>query len=388
MLGFDGYRLWQNLRGASPAFFNSSQNIVELFNNSGNEQLSPGQNQTEFPLIIPDGFTLSIFAKDLVKARVLHQDPTGTIVVSDMGTGEIVALPNNQRVTSGFKQPHGFLFDNCTDTSCALYVSEVTALWQFDYNIQTKLATNKQKLVDLPDGSRHFTRYVLKDPNNPNRLLISIGSACDVCVEKNPMHGSVQALDLTTKQMSPYTTGLRNAVFLTVRPGTKEVWATEMGRDFLGDELPPDEINILKEGNDYGWPYVFGKNIEDKKFPYPDRGVIRDIYTIPSHIDLPAHSAPLGLTFIPGNSDWPRQYWGNLLVAYHGSWNRSDPTGYKVVRITLDEEGNKISEEDFISGWLDSNTSLGRPVDLLATKNGELYISDDKTGVVYLLKKV
>jgi len=388
IIGFGGYRLWQNLRGASPAFFNSSQNIVELFNNSGNEQLSPGQNQTEFPLSIPDGFTLSIFADGFEKARVLQRDPTGTLVVSDMHTGRLFTLPDKQIVASGLNQPHGFVFDKCTSVGCILYISEVTAIWKYDYNLQTKQATNKQKLVDLPDGNRHFTRYLLKDPNNPNRLLISIGSACDVCVEKNPMHGSVQVLDLTTKQMSPYATGLRNAVFLTVRPGTKEVWTTEMGRDFLGDELPPDEINILKEGNDYGWPYAYGKNVEDKKFPYPDPGVIRDIYTIPSHIDLPAHSAPLGLTFIPESSDWPKEYWGNLLVAYHGSWNRSEPTGYKIVRITLDKEGNKISEEDFISGWLDGNSSLGRPAGLLATGQGELYITDDKAGVVYLLKKI
>lgn len=387
VISFGGYSLWQNLRGTSPAFTDPSKNIVELFNNAQDEPLSPGQNQTEFPLTIPDGFTLSIFAKDLEKPRVLVQDPAGILITSDMGSGEIMALPDNKIVVSGFKQPHGILFDNCTSSTCTLYVSEVTALWQFNYNVQTKQTTNKQKLIDLPDGSRHFTRYLLKDPNNPNRLLISIGSACDVCVEKNPMHGSVQALDLQTKEITPFSTGLRNAVFLTQRPNTKEVWTTEMGRDFLGDELPPDEINILREGNDYGWPYAYGQNIEDKKFPYPNTGAIRDIYTIPSHIDLPAHSAPLGLTFVPQNSDWPKEYWGNLLVAYHGSWNRSEPTGYKIVRIILDEQGNKVSEEDFISGWLDGNSSLGRPVGLLATEKGELYISDDKAGVVYLLKK-
>jgi glucose/arabinose dehydrogenase len=280
------------------------------------------------------------------------------------------------------------LFDGCNGNSCTLYVSEVEALWQYDYNVQTKQTISKQKVVDLPGGGRHFTRYLLKDPNDKNRLLISIGSSCDTCVEKNPMHGTVQVLDLITKEMTPYSTGLRNAVFLTQRPGTNEVWATEMGRDHLGDELPPDEINILREHGDYGWPYAYGKNVEDAKFPRPNDGRVFDIQTIPSHIDLPAHSAPLGLTFIPENSDWPEKYWGNLLVAYHGSWNRSEPTGYKIVRIVLDGQGNKVNEEDFITGWLDGNTSLGRPVGLLATENGELYISDDKAGVVYLLKKI
>lgn len=382
--GFSFY--WKNLRGSGPAFTNPQQNITELFENKPTTTFTPGENQTKLPLTIPDGFTLSIFADGLGKARVLQQDSTGTIVVADMGSGEIVALiDTNTPVAAGFNQPHGFLFDNCNGNSCTLYVSEVTALWKYDYNTQTKQAINKQKLIDLPSGARHFTRYLLKDPNNPNRLLISIGSSCDVCIEKNPMHGSVQSFNLQTKELKPYATGLRNSVFLTTRPGTNEVWATEMGRDFLGDNLPPDEINILIEGQNYGWPYCYGNKIPDTQF---DKNAASKCgNTIPSHIDLPAHSAPLGLTFIPENSDWPKDYWGNLLVAYHGSWNRSEPTGYKIVRIILDDTGNNISEQDFITGWLDGNSSLGRPVDLLATENGELYISDDKAGVVYLLKR-
>jgi glucose/arabinose dehydrogenase len=305
-----------------------------------------------------------------------------------MDRGQIVTLPDKRIVASGLNTPHGFMFDNCSSVNCTLYVAEVNALWQFEYPLTTKQAVNKQKLTDLPIGGRHFTRYLLKDPNNPNRILISIGSTCDVCVEKNPMNGSIQSFDLTTKELKPYVTGLRNSVFLTQRPNTTEIWATEMGRDHLGDNLPPDEINILKEGLNYGWPYCYGQNITDTNFQKDKMLRCGDGLTEPSHIDLPAHSAPLGLTFIPSNSQWPEKYWGNLLVAYHGSWNRSEPTGYKIVRITLDKNGKKISEEDFISGWLDGNSSLGRPVDLLATGDGKLYISDDKAGVIYLLKKV
>lgn len=387
---YGGYYYWQNFRGASPAFTNPSKNIVEMFDNSQNEPLSPGQNQTKFPLTIPDGFTLSIFAEDSGKARVLQEDPMGTFVVSDIGRGQILTLPDKKIVTSGLNQPHGFLFDKCNSESCVLYVAEVSALWKYNYNIHTKQATDKQKVTSLPAGGRHFTRYLLKDPTNPNRLLISIGSTCDVCVEKNPANGSVQSFDLITKELKPYATGLRNSVFLTQRPETTEVWGTEMGRDFLGDELPPDEINIFVEGKNYGWPICYGNNIHDDQFDKKTyiRAPCTPDQTEPSHIDLPAHSAPLGLTFIPENSDWPTEYWENLLVAYHGSWNRSEPTGYKIVRIVLDNQGNKVSEQDFITGWLDGNSSLGRPVDLFATKGGKLYISDDKAGVVYILKKM
>ena len=158
------------------------------------------------------------------------------------------------------------------------------------------------------------------------------------------------------------------------------MWATEMGRDLLGDNIPPDEINIIQEGGWYGWPWFYGKNIEDHSWT---TGIpIYAFESIPSHIDLQAHSAPLGLAFVP-EEGWPKGYWYNLFVSYHGSWNRSVPTGYKVVRIKLDSKGNYLGTEDFITGWLTSSGVLGRPVDILVQPGGTMYISDDKAGVIY-----
>ena len=171
-------------------------------------------------------------------------------------------------------------------------------------------------------------------------------------------------------------------MFLAERkPG--ETWVTEMGRDHLGDDLPPDEVNILEEGGDYGWPFCYGENIHDTVF---DKNVyIRDPCEdkIPSHIDLQAHSAPLGLTFVPEGVGWPEAYEGDLLVAYHGSWNRTIPTGYKIMRFILDDEGNVVRRENFLSGWLTEDGVLGRPVDLVFNTNGALFISDDRAGVIY-----
>jgi glucose/arabinose dehydrogenase len=162
------------------------------------------------------------------------------------------------------------------------------------------------------------------------------------------------------------------------------MWATEMGRDFLGDELPPDEINIVREDKNYGWPLCYGKRVLDLDFVDESQAKgVTCANTEPSHIDLPAHVAPLGLAFIPANSNWPEEYWGDLLVAYHGSWNRSTPIGYKVARLKLDESGAYKGAEDFITGWLTSEGALGRPVDLKFDAKGNLYISDDKAGVVY-----
>jgi len=179
-----------------------------------------------------------------------------------------------------------------------------------------------------------------------------------------------------------FARGLRNTVFFRWSYIDGKMWATEMGRDNLGDDLPPDEINIIKQEGDYGWPICYGKNIHDSGF---DKNVyIRDPCAdkIPSYIDLQAHSAPLGLAFVP-EEGWPQDYWYNLFVTYHGSWNRSEPTGYKVVRIKLDDKGNYLGTEDFITGWLTKSGALGRPVDILVQPGGIMYITDDKAGVIY-----
>lgn len=153
-----------------------------------------------------------------------------------------------------------------------------------------------------------------------------------------------------------------------------------MGRDWLGDDLPPDEINLIADGKDYGWPYCYGKNEID---PF-GRDVPAELchLQIPSFIDIPAHSAPLGIAVVP-EEGWPEDYWYDLIVAYHGSWNRSQPTGYKVVRHKLDAKGNYEGVEELITGWLVSEGALGRPVDILIEPGGKMYISDDKAGVIY-----
>jgi len=166
-----------------------------------------------------------------------------------------------------------------------------------------------------------------------------------------------------------------------------KIWATEMGRDGLGDNTPPDEINIIEKGKNYGWPICYGKNIHDTNFD--KKTYIRNPCMVPletpSYVDLQAHSAPLGLDFVP-EEGWPESYWYNMLVAYHGSWNRSIPTGYKIVRINMDSKGKYLGTEDFITGWLTADgKKLGRPVDIKVSPGGTAYISDDQAGVIYRL---
>ena len=382
-----------------------SRDIAQLLQTrlTGSERpsLSLG-NTTNFPLTLPDGFSISIFAKGLGAPRVLLRDTGGTLLTSIPGDGRVVALPDKHNdgvadetitVLDGLNRPHG-LATRCAQ-KCQLYVAETDQVAVYDYDPVTLKAQNKKTIVRLPAGGNHVTRTLLLLPDTT--LLVSVGSSCNVCNEKDDRRAKILTADLDGSNVRVFASGLRNAVFVTLHPQTKKVWVTEMGRDLLGDDIPPDEINIVEEGKNYGWPICYGKNVHDTAFDKNTyvRSPCTEPFELPSHIDLPAHSAPLGLAFVPSagwpassaersSADWPAEYRGNLLVAFHGSWNRSEPTGYKLVRFRLDAEGNPVSTEDFISGWLQKDgTALGRPVDILAESNGTLFISDDKAGVVY-----
>jgi len=354
------------------------------------ENKSPPITPTELSLRLPKGFRIEIFAKDLEKIRDLEFSPGGTLLASLTAQGKIVALPDNDNngqadqileILSGIKNPHGLAF-----WQDKLYIAAETSVTRYIWDENSKKAVFDKKLFDIPPGGRHFTRSL--DFDKKGNLYVSIGSSCDVCHEKNPWYGSVIKSDSEGVNPRIYAQGLRNAVFITTHPQSQEVWATEMGRDFLGDNLPPDEINIIEENKDYGWPVCFGKNIHDSSFDKTEYKIIGKINVCnefgktPSYYDFEAHSAPLGLTFVI--SDKYPKYWKNdLLVALHGSWNRSTPVGYKVIRLDI-EDGKIIKMEDFIDGFLKGSQAIGRPVDLIFDTRGNLYISDDKAGRVYI----
>lgn len=379
---------WQNLPGARPAILPPPRDIVKLLEKPERPE-GKGALPSSLPLKLPPGFTVSIFAKNLPGARVLALDPDGTLLVSLTSQGKVVALPDKNgdgvadavvTVLDGLNKPHGLAFG--PEKKPRLYVAETVRVEAFDYDPERLTAYSEQKIADLPPGGRHFTRSLrfLPGPRD-RRLLISVGSSCDACEEEDPRRAKILAVDPDGGELETFASGLRNSVFMAVHPRSKHVWATEMGRDDLGDNWPPDEINVILEGSHYGWPYCYGKRLHDDKSD--PTGARREFCkeTIPSFIDLPAHSAPLGLAFFP--LEWPQEFGHDLLVALHGSWNRTEPTGYKVVRYKLDAAGNFIDVEDFITGWLTPEGALGRPVDILIKDEGVIFISDDKAGVVY-----
>lgn len=370
---YAGLFAYRNLRGIGPTMKPPPVPIAQELKTTG------------FPLRIPAGFSISVFASEIGAPRVLAFDPTGTLLVSIPSQGKVVALLDRNgdgsadgtiTVIDGLNKPHGVAFQ---PTTKKLYIAETDQVAEYDYDQGTLRASNKKKIVDLPGGGNHFSRTIGFGPDG--RLYLAIGSSCNVCIERDNRRGKILVVNADGNEVKEYASGLRNSVFFTWHPMSKELWATEMGRDLIGDDIPPDEINIVKDGRNYGWPYCYGKNVQDKTFT-PTKSC--DGF-VSSYIDIQAHSAPLGLAFIPPS--WPAEYHDDLLIAYHGSWNRTEPTGYKIVRAKLDAKGNFEGIEDFVIGWLPpaggSDGALGRPVDLLFDQKGNLYISDDKAGVIY-----
>jgi glucose/arabinose dehydrogenase len=230
---------------------------------------------------------------------------------------------------------------------------------------------------NLPTGG-HSTRTIGFGPDG--KLYLSIGSSCNVCTERDARRAAIYQYNPDGSGERQFASGLRNAVGFVWQPGTGNLWATNNGRDGLGDDLPPETINLVREGNDFGWPYCHNGRIPDQQF---GQGRSCSAVTKPA-IEVQAHSAPLGLAFYTGQT-FPADYNGDLFVAYHGSWNRSVPTGYKVVRTRFQNGQPTGQVEDFATGWLPegSRSSWGRPVDVSVGPDGSLFVSDDTLGVIY-----
>lgn len=349
--------------------------------------------ETPLGFAMPKGFTAHIFAFNVKGPRVLTRDPAGVLIASLTSEGAVVALPdaNNDRladekkyIVEGLQKPHGLLF-HCFDLKdCKLYIAEEHRVAEYIYYPETTEASFSRTLAELPSGAGHFTRTLLLHPDG-KRILVSVGSSCNVCRESNTERASILSINIQTGEKSIFATGLRNAVFLKTNPYDGSIWGTEMGRDHLGDDIPPDEINIIEEGKNYGWPICFGTNVHDTNFDTNTyvRAPCQEPFETPSVIEIPAHSAPLGISFIP-EEGWPQEYRGDILVAYHGSWNRSELTGYKIVRYDYSYQKQYLGEAvDFMTGFQNGDTVTGRPVDILAEPDGTIYVSDDRADAIY-----
>ncbi len=341
-------------------------------------------NPGDLKLNVPDDIQLTVFAPRVRGARHMAFDDQGILFLSQRRQGSVVALPDLNRdgkadsatvIYEEGEEPHGLAFVQL-DSGYYLYVAEEHRVFRLKRTGKPFTYGKPEVIVpDIPTGG-HSTRTIkIKD----GRLYLSTGSSCNVCIEDNPLRAAIWRYDLDGKNGKLFAAGLRNSVGIEFSPYSGELWGVNNGRDWLGDDHPREELNIIREGNHYGWPYCY-----ENRTPDPDYGDQFDCAkSAPPAHTFTAHMAPLGLEFYQ-QGNLPAKYNHSLFIAFHGSWNRSVPAGYKVVRVVLNDKGEIRKHEDFITGWLmPDGSKSGRPVDVQLSPDGDLYLSDDFRGVVY-----
>lgn len=342
--------------------------------------LGAGAEDDALPLptfTLPPGFTLEVVSDDLPNARQLALGPEGTLFAGTRRDGRVWALKDGVRYTlaEGLNLPSGVAVHNGD-----LYVAAVSHLYRLP-NVEKQLETPPalEVITDaLPTDKHHGWKHI--EFSAAGDLFIPVGAPCNIC-DPEPPYASLLRMDPRTGAFEIYARGIRNTVGFDFEPGTGALWFSDNGRDMLGDEIPPEELNrITAPGAHFGYPYVHGGVLLDPEFGDGHR---LDAYEAPA-FRLPAHSAPLGLAFYTGSA-FPERYQGALFLAEHGSWNRSSKIGYQV-SVAFLEDGRITRLEPFLTGFLRGEETLGRPVDVLVEPEGTLLVSDDHRGAVYRIR--
>lgn len=358
---------------------------------TGRSIAAPEPETVERRFVIAPGYRVTLFADGLQNPRLLRFSPGGSLVVSQPRLGRLLRIEPDRDgdgradghavLVDGLDRPHGFDF-----AQDALFVAEGGAIARIPVEESApdrlRAVGEPTRIVSgLPEGGNHWTRTLRIGPDG--RLYLTLGSSCNVCIEEDPRRAAMLRYAIDGSGEEIYAAGLRNAVGFDWRPGTDELYATDNGRDLLGDDVPPCELNRIERGGFYGWPYAWGMNQPDPQYGAGQPARIRA--SLPPAHAFGAHQAPLGITFLRHPSH-PPTHQGAALVALHGSWNRSELSGYKVVSLHWDESGG-ITQRDFLTGFLAEDDVIGRPVDVAEGPDGALYVSDDYAGALYRITR-
>ena len=336
-------------------------------------------------LKVAPGFKVEVWADGVPTARSMALGDKGTVFVGNRVGKNVVAITNKdgkrevKTILKGLDTPNGIVFLNGT-----LYVAERTKITRYD-NIEANLDNpGPGKLVvdglDPTNGPGHNWKYLAAGPDG--KLYFNIGSPDNITM---PLYNqaSIFRVDPATGQLERVATGVRNSVGMDFHPDTKKLWFTEHGRDWLGEDVPNDELNVVSRvGENFGFPFCHQGDIVDPIYGKYDTCA----NATPPVLKLGAHVAPLGMKFYTGNM-FPAEYKNNILMARHGSWNKSEKRGYDVMRVVLDADGKVAKYEPFVSGFLTDDKAdppmWGRPVDILQMPDGSILFSDDYNGVIY-----
>jgi glucose/arabinose dehydrogenase len=338
-------------------------------------------------LRLPSGFRVSKFAEDLGSPRMLRVTGDGTVYVTRPHEGDVLALRDadgdgraEQRSTaiSDLADVHDIAF-----VGDVPYLVTVKSVYRARPGADGRPAKPEKILDGMPDGGRHPNRTIAVGPDG--WIYVSIGSTCNCCVEPHPEAAAIIRFDREGGQRALFATGLRNTIGFDWHPVTKGMWGMDHDTDWLGDDFPPEELNLLEQGKNYGWPWVHADGVLPTTLAYPegfDREGTLTRSTRPV-LAYTAHGAPIQLAFYAA-TQFPEPYRNDAFVAMHGSWNRKPPTGYEVVRVDF-EDGKPVRFEPFLTGFLtdDGRTTFGRPTGIAVARDGSLLVGDDETGVIY-----
>jgi glucose/arabinose dehydrogenase len=332
---------------------------------------------------LPPGFAIDVFSGEVPGARSMTLSPAGTLFVGTRSKGVVYAIPGAgtsaraakpRLISRGLASPNGVAVRDG-----ALYVAEISRILRFD-DIEARLDGPPTPAVvtdRYPTDGHHGSKFIAFGPDG--WLYVPVGAPCNVCLPPGPLHETMTRMKADGSAIEVFARGVRNSVGFDWQPGTHELWFTDNGRDWMGDDRPPDELNHApKPGLHFGFPYCHGRALADPQFgrdkPCTD-------FTPPA-AELGPHVAALGMRFYTGTM-FPPDYRGRIFIAEHGSWNRSTPIGYRITTVRL--EGDRVvSYEPFATGWLADNGHIaGRPVDVLVMPDGALLVSDDYAGAIY-----
>jgi len=333
---------------------------------------------------LPPGFHIELLSDALPGARAMTLSPAGTLFVGSQAEGKVYAVsnplgpkPTVRVVASRLRMPVGVAFRDGS-----LYASSVSSIVRLD-DIEARLDNPPKPVVvteRFPTEAHHGWKFIAFGPDG--YLYVPVGAPCNVCAPDENRYANIMKIRPDGSDLQVVARGVRNSVGFDWHPVTKELWFTDNGRDYLGDDQPDDELNRLtRAGQHFGYPYCHGGNIPDPEF-----GKQRPCSEfVPPVARLGAHVAALGMRFYTGRQ-FPAEFHNNIFIAEHGSWNRTEPVGYRVVRVVLDDVGNVVRQELFAQGWLQGSRRWGRPVDVLVAPDGSLLVSDDLAGAIYRIR--